>query len=625
MMSLNFSLTNKIPKWLLMAVTVFLLLVLIFLSVLLVYDLIYRERVYAGVAINGFKFGGKSLEQTQVLVQALSDNLADAGVVFYYPAKNFEYKFQPIISAGGMSGGSYEVWYYQPKEIAKELYKIGREGTWLQNIYGKVSYLSGRDFQADYILDKERAGDILKSNFGAFENPGEDASFEFLGEAIKVNKEKAGESFDYQEAIKQLEGNLSLIKGGRIEMRLKFDEPQVKYEEAIKLKSEVENILDKAPLTLRAEVPENYQDDRETIKTEEIIDREKLKEWLKPKKDDEGNLFLGLDEEKGKEFLAKWAKEIDQPVKDAKFVFNNGKVSEWQSAEDGFYLDKEATLKKIEEEFFKKGNQQIVVVLGAEKSKITNDNVNDLGIAELVGVGESNFKGSPVNRRHNIRVGADSLNGILIKPGEEFSLLNALGEINGETGYKTELVIREGKTTPEYGGGLCQIGTTMFRLAINTGLPVTERKNHSYRVAYYEPAGTDATIYSPAPDLKFINDTPAYLLLQTRIEGDKLIFEFWGTKDGRQVEVGEPAIYNIVKPGEPKYVETEELKPGEKKKVETAHNGADTNFKRTIEWPQELNKEKVEEVWSSHYVPWREVWMVGKAATSTEAGSMNNE
>jgi hypothetical protein len=82
-----------------------------------------------------------------------------------------------------------------------------------------------------------------------------------------------------------------------------------------------------------------------------------------------------------------------------------------------------------------------------------------------VAIGTSNFKGSPVNRRHNIAVGAASVNGTLIAPGEEFSLLKTLGDIDAAAGYKPELVIKGGKTLPEFGGGLCQIGTTAFRAA----------------------------------------------------------------------------------------------------------------------------------------------------------------
>jgi len=249
--------------------------------------------------------------------------------------------------------------------------------------------------------------------------------------------------------------------------------------------------------------------------------------------------------------------------------------------------------------------------------KIATGDVNDLGIKELIGRGVSNFKGSPKNRRHNIAVGAKSLNGILIKPGEEFSLLKALGPIDGEHGYLQELVIKGNRTVPEYGGGLCQIGTTTFRAALRSGLPITQRQNHSYRVVYYEPAGMDATIYDPWPDFRFLNDTGFYILFMARVEGDDLIFDFYGTKDGRKVVINPdpPKIFNITGPGPVRYIDSTDLKPGEKKKLESPHSGADTYFKYTVTYP---SGEVKEQEFKSHYVPWPEVWLVGAAPSSTE-------
>lgn len=195
-------------------------------------------------------------------------------------------------------------------------------------------------------------------------------------------------------------------------------------------------------------------------------------------------------------------------------------------------------------------------------------------------------------------------------------MIKALGEIDGPAGYLPELVIKGDKTVPEYGGGLCQIGTTLFRAVVDSGLPVTARRNHSYRVSYYEPAGTDATIYDPQPDFKFMNDTGNAILLQTKITGDKAVFTFWGKRDGRKVSYTKPTIYNIVKPQPTKIIETTDLKPGEKKCTEKAHNGADAYFDYQVIYPSGEEK-KVR--FNSHYVPWREVCLVGVAASSTPA------
>ncbi|MEK7067544.1 MAG: VanW family protein, partial [Patescibacteria group bacterium] len=259
------------------------------------------------------------------------------------------------------------------------------------------------------------------------------------------------------------------------------------------------------------------------------------------------------------------------------------------------------------------GYPAINLVMDSEAPQITTANVNNLGITDLLGKGESDFTGSPPNRIHNIETGANKLNGLLIKPGETFSAIKAIGNVDGENGFLKELVIKEDRTTPEFGGGLCQVGTTLFRAALGSGLPIAERRSHSYRVVYYEPAGTDATIYNPSPDLKFTNNTGNYILIQTKIEGNKLAFEFWGKKDGRESSYTNSVIYNITAPPPVRYIYTTELAIGEKKKVETAHKGADAYFKYTIKYPDERGS--IEKTFTSHYKPWAEVWLIG--ATST--------
>jgi len=277
----------------------------------------------------------------------------------------------------------------------------------------------------------------------------------------------------------------------------------------------------------------------------------------------------------------------------------------------------------VEKDIIQSLAQETSLVVEEIMPQVATEQINTYGIKELVGEGTSDFSGSPANRRHNITVGADTLNGILIEPGQEFSLVQTLGEIDAESGYLPELVIKGNQTIPEYGGGLCQIGTTAFRLALDAGLPITERSPHSYRVSYYEPAGTDATIYNPQPDLKFINNTGHYLLFITRIAGNLLTFQFYGTDDGRQVELTKPRLYNFVKPPSTKIVETTDLAPGQQKCTESAHTGADAEFTRTITYP---DGEVKAETWTSHYQPWQEVCLLGvEKISSAEEGTEENQ
>lgn len=221
---------------------------------------------------------------------------------------------------------------------------------------------------------------------------------------------------------------------------------------------------------------------------------------------------------------------------------NNNKLEILSPAKKGRELLIDGNFENIIKQI--KEKQTIIELLTKERgAEINENNINKLGIKELIGKGESNFAGSPANRIHNIKIAAEKLNGILLKPNQEYSLIENIGEINKETGYKPELVIKEDKTIPEYGGGLCQIATTNFRAAMNTGLPVTERQSHSYSVQYYDPPGTDATLYIPHPDFRFFNDTNNYILIQTAISKNNLILELYGTKDGREIKLEGPEYW----------------------------------------------------------------------------------
>lgn len=165
-----------------------------------------------------------------------------------------------------------------------------------------------------------------------------------------------------------------------------------------------------------------------------------------------------------------------------------------------------------------------------------------LGIRELIAEATTDFRGSPKNRVWNIERALKQFQGAIVAPEAEFSFVTLLGEVDGEHGYLPELVIKNNKTEPEFGGGICQVSTTVFRTAIYAGMKITARRNHAYPISYYKPYGMDATVYVPLPDFRFVNNTPGHVLLVSSIEGTKLTFRFYGTGDGRKVEIDGPHI-----------------------------------------------------------------------------------
>lgn len=244
-------------------------------------------------------------------------------------------------------------------------------------------------------------------------------------------------------------------------------------------------------------------------------------------------LQADVSRERVGEYVREVADSVDHPPVNGRLSFANGQISFAGVPKDGQVIDRPVAVGVIAAAIT--GSQRSVTLpFKGKPADIRPENLPKLGITTLIGSATTNFPGSPVNRTYNIGVGARKFDGILIKPGEEFSFNDTLGDVGPETGYRMELVILENKTTPQYGGGLCQVSTTMFRAALDSGLQITDRSNHAYAVHYYAPIGMDATIYPPNPDMKFINNTPGSILVQTSQSGQSLTYEFYGTSDGRK-------------------------------------------------------------------------------------------
>ena len=243
---------------------------------------------------------------------------------------------------------------------------------------------------------------------------------------------------------------------------------------------------------------------------------------------------------------------IDTPAVDPSFTTENGRVKLFALGKNGQSLDIGQSAENIAHaltEFPDSRDRTIELTVRSIAPNIASGDPGSLGINELLGEGMTDFKGSPKNRIHNFTHGMEQFHGLLVKPGEEFSFVEHLGPVDGEHGYLPELVIKNNATIPEFGGGICQVSSTMFRAALYSGLPITERHNHAYAVQYYKPIGMDATVYIPKPDLRFVNNTPGHILIQGKIEGTKFIFQLYGTSDGRKVEIDGPHIIERLENG----------------------------------------------------------------------------
>ena len=336
-----------------------------------------------------------------------------------------------------------------------------------------------------------------------------------------------------------------------------------------------------------------------------------------------------LSKEKFDLWLEQAATDLESSAVNAKFEIENGRVKEFVPNTPGFSVDHEQTYANFLS-FLEQGNREIQVEMPFVQTQpeLEVSEVNDLGILEKLGTGTSSYRGSPSNRILNIANGVHLLQGVLIAPDQTFSLLDALRPFDETNGYYAELVIKGDKIEPEMGGGLCQIGTTTFRAAMNAGLPIVERRNHSLVVSYYNDLqngnpGTDATIYDPAPDLKFLNDTGHYLLFQAEMDTQtqQLRFSFWGTSDGRRGTYSAPMVSSWIPVGETQKIETLDLEPGQEK-CQGSHIGANASFVYTVQKPDGTTEEQIFE---SHYRPLPEICLVGVEELTSVAEELGEE
>lgn len=311
--------------------------------------------------------------------------------------------------------------------------------------------------------------------------------------------------------------------------------------------------------------------------------------------------------------------QIDIPAEDALFRFEDNKVTQFRPSKDGRQLHVAATksqLKAAFSEVASSSRQRISIPLsvGVLHPSVTTDTANTYGIKELIGRGYSEFSGSIPGRIHNVALASSRLNGVLIKPGETFSFVDALGDISAATGYQSAYIIKDGKTILGDGGGVCQVSSTLFRAAMDAGLPIVERHSHAYRVHYYEEGGfkpgIDATVFSPSVDLKIKNDTTSYILIQTKPDTKNLtlIFELYGTKDGRKAELLDHKVWGESPPPPPLYQEDPTLPKGVTRQVDWAAWGAKASFQYKVTRNGEVLQDTT---FYSNFRPWQAVYLTG--------------
>ena len=336
-----------------------------------------------------------------------------------------------------------------------------------------------------------------------------------------------------------------------------------------------------------------------------------------------------------RDLLAPVKQQVDRSASDAKFIFNDEtkQLDLMEDSKVGRAMDMDASIKAINDALLR-GEHTVPLAIAETQPQVPgNATGQQLGITELLWAETSYFYGSSDARIQNIKAAAERFHGVLVAPGEVFSMGETMGDVSLESGFAEALIIYGGRTIKGVGGGVCQVSTTLFRGVFNAGFPIVERYPHAYRVSYYEMigsgavdqrlAGLDATVYFPLVDFKFKNDSPYWILMETYLNesGRSLTWKFYSTKDGRSVTWDTTGPTNVVSAPSPLYEENPELKKNQMKQVDYAANGADVTVTRTV-WKDGVVY--FQDQVTTHYQPWQAVCQYGPDSKDPEKLAREN-
>lgn len=573
-----------LKKYLLRVVIVTGSVVLVSLAGITSYLIAYNGKIYPNISIAGFNVAGSDPNTARSI---LAKNVAaPKTITLEFQDQFFDVKPQDLDLSYDIEGS------------VENAYTYSRNEDIFSDIEKRIILLfSSKNFSLVTNLNKDKLNNLVSIIAGQISIDAVDPSVSKNGDNLVVNKGTPGREVNQDKLKWEIINNLSLANFEPITIPVDIIDNTINEAQASAFLARANNFIGKS-IVLKFEFTNTT-----------ISDNDIFKLLAAPG---------GYNDNAISQLIEKTAPLVEREAQNPKFVFENGKVTVFQPALDGIKIDKELfrdilieKLSSLEKDSGKTIALDIPVV--KDPPKINTADVNDYGIKELIGRGTSTYFHSIPGRVHNVALAASRINGTLVKPGETFSFNTALGDVSAFTGYQQAYIISNGKTILGDGGGVCQVSTTLFRALLNAGLPITERQAHAYRVGYYEqdsPPGMDATVFSPSPDLKFINDTYHYILIEAKADTKNysLVFELYGTKDGRTATVSKPVVTNITAPPPDIYQDDPTLPVGTIKQIDFKAWGAKATFHYVV---TKGGVEIINKTFISNYKPWAAVFLRG--------------
>lgn len=511
--------------WIALAVVTVLVLAIVAAEIVSSYG-----RVHSGVTVSGVDVGRLTASNAALELERQLPGKTTAPVVVIHEDKEWSVTAEQI----GLD--------FDYRGLADEAMAVGRSGGLIESVANRVdSWLGGKNIAATAQSDPEKMDAVIDSIAEGTDVPPVDATVKFKDGAPEVIPSKNGVALR-RDALKASILAAMLSEKRRVQVPVEVAAVQVTDAEAAEAAAVAKTMV-------AGPVDVSYESKTWTFPADDIA------KWIVFRRSDDTAtpdaiatastqnvtlLPLISAKKAAKSVVPAVGAKVGHQAKNARFKTANGQVTIIPS-QDGVGPDMDALASSLTTTLADaNAERRAEMKTAVTRPKITTEDAEAMGIRERLSRFTTTFASGNRPRVNNIHTLGDSLDGTLIAPGKTFSFNGTVGQRTAEKGYKEANAIVNGKLVPQLGGGICQVGTTIFNAVFESGLPVVQRRNHSFYISHY-PKGRDATVSWGGPDFKFRNDTEDWVLVSVSYTNSSITVALYGTDPGYDVEaeVGE--------------------------------------------------------------------------------------
>ena len=533
----------------------------------------YASKIYPNTHIGDVSVGGMTAEEATASVQKRVDELNASSVRLTYQ----NLTWSPTLADLGVSVNVESA-------VARAMTQ-GRDEKAADRLMYTNAIIQGTQVVP---LNFEMQPAMLNAWFDTVDadinDPAIDATFTVKGAELEITQDSTGTVADRDTITAKLLATLRSLEPLAGELPIVIDQPRITKVDLEANEAAVLNILSNS-VTVR------FEDKRWEVLPEEVSE---FMIFASRVENGQAQTSVDFDRPALSNYLqTRFKPEVNRMPVNARVQFYNGALSATSNAQDGKTLKGPEFASLLADSFI--GNHERVdIPVITTQAKVREDNLDTLGITERICRVDSNFTSDVgTDRGHNVGVGINLINNIIVAPGDDFSFNSAVGSIEANPEFRGGTGIVAGVIQDEFGGGICQVSTTVFRAAVMGGFPITEWYPHTYRLTGYERdgwgPGYDASILQPDwqpaedwADFRFTNNTENFILISSWADNGIHVVEVWGTNPGWNVQISETVTWEADPNEDNRWVVDYELSAGSTYPSAWPVDGLNASFNRTV-------------------------------------------